>query len=123
MAKKKTEPGETAKPESKPKSKPTAKKPRGRTPWLGDEANPILIDEYAMELDSFLKAMKDGVITKKEVHDQEKHVASMMAEIEPLLWDELHEKITTLLVTLSAFNVMQTINTLQELRPSQSFIG
>ena len=53
-----------------------------------------MIAEQAQRLESFLAAMADGVIDESELQAQEARLVKLMKEVEPLLDDELHAKVT-----------------------------
>jgi hypothetical protein len=86
-----------------------------RTNWL-DKDGDIAIDEMAKRLGTFIDTMADGVVTADELEAQEERVVGLMKEIEPKLDDELHAKVTELLCELTAFDIMQLLNTVQEAR-------
>jgi hypothetical protein len=126
----------TTKPKSKPKtSKPKASKPKatkpkatsnssaGRLKWLDDKANAPLISDYAQQMTSFIQAMADGVIEEKEIEQQEARVVKLMKEIEPLLDDELHGKVTQMLCEVVVYDLMQTMQALQQERMTATFRG
>jgi hypothetical protein len=46
-----------------------------------------------------------------------------MKEVEPLLDDNQHEKVTRLLCELTAFDIMQMLHTMQQARPKTKFRG
>jgi hypothetical protein len=87
-----------------------------RASWLDQSGDSVAIDDYARELGSFLDAMADGVVEKKELAAAEARVVSLMKEVEPLLDDATHAKVTRLLVELSALSTMQTLHTIEESR-------
>jgi hypothetical protein len=93
-----------------------------RVSWLDDKGTP-LIDDYARQLESFLKTMADGKVDEGELKAQEKRLVALMKEVEPQLSDELHAKVTQLLCELTAFDLMQTFYTLQQARPKTRFRG
>jgi hypothetical protein len=101
----------------------TARKKSKRTPWIGRNTPHVLIDGYARKLKTFLKAMEDGIIDDNEIAAQEQHVIDLMKQVEPELGDELHQAVTRLLCELTAYNVMQTIHSLQAGRPKSVFRG
>lgn len=100
-------------------SKSTAK----RQSWLDDTTQAPMIDNYTQKLTSFMNAMADGHIDGSELSDQEKRLVDAMKEVESDLSDEQHGKVTRLLCELTAYNIMQTLNTLQESRPKSAFRG
>jgi ribosomal protein S13 len=84
-----------------------------RTSWLDDSEHLPVIDEQVQKLDSFVEAMADGVIDKKELEHQQESLIQAMRAVEGDLNDEQHAKITRLLIELSAYNVMRLLHELQ----------
>jgi hypothetical protein len=91
--------------------------------WLDDKAQTPLIDGYVQNLSTFVDAMADGHIDDKELADQEKRLVAALKEVEPTLSDAQHGQVTKLLCELTAYNVMQTLNSLQSARPKTTFRG
>src|SRR5215210_3453030 len=100
-----------------------AGKKSGRVSWFDDKSQTPRIEEYAQQLDSFVKAVADGKVTEGEVKAQEARLLALMKVVEPLLDDALHEKVTRLLCELTAYDLMQTLNLMQEARPKTTFRG
>jgi hypothetical protein len=94
-----------------------------RQSWLDDKAQTPVIDSYVQKLSTFVEAMADGRIDDHEVADQEQRLATLMKEVEPALNDAQHAQVTKLLCELTAYNVMQTLNSLQTARPKTTFRG
>jgi hypothetical protein len=94
-----------------------------RTSWFDEKSHHLLLDQHAQKLDPFLKAMADGKVDAKELHAQEERLVALMKEVEPLLDDTLHEKVTQLLCELVAYDQMQMVHTMQEARPKGVFRG
>ena len=92
-----------------------------RASWLDDKAEHPLIQEQAAKLASFTSAMADGVVSKKELSGQEQRVIAAMKTVESLLNDDQHAKVTTLLVEMSAYNVMRLLHELQSERARMAF--
>jgi hypothetical protein len=90
--------------------------------WLDDKSNP-LIDDYVQKLSTFVDAMADGRIDDRELADQEKRLIASLKEVEPTLNDAQHAQVTKLLCELTAYNVMQTLYSLQSSRPKSTFQG
>src|SRR5262249_52756857 len=103
------------------KEKPEPKS--GRTRWLDEKANAQQIHTYAQRLWTFLDAIADGKIEKKELKDQEARVVALMKKIEPELDDALHDEVTQLLCELTAYNIMHTVHDLASSRPVTKFRG
>jgi hypothetical protein len=88
-----------------------------RLSWLDAEARTPIIDLYAQQLDSFIATIADGKVDEQEVQNQEARLVQLMQEIEPQLDDVMHEKITRLLCELTAYDIMQVLNTMQQAQP------
>ena len=88
-----------------------------RTSWFDDDAQHPAIHERMEKLESFTSALADGQVSKQELGGQEQRLVAAMKELEPDLSDALHAKVTTVLVELSAYNVMRLLH---ELRAEQT---
>jgi hypothetical protein len=87
-----------------------------RTSWFDDKAGHEAIQDRVRHLDSFTSALADGVISAKELDGQEQRLVAAMKQAEPLLNDDQHGKITTVLVELTAYNIMRLLHELQSER-------
>lgn len=94
-----------------------------RASWLDDDAATPLIAQQSQRLDTFIAAMADGRIDDAELAAQESRVVALMRDIEPLLSDEMHEKVTRLLCELTAYDVMQMVHSIGASRAAASFRG
>ncbi len=94
-----------------------------RQSWLDDKSATTLIDDYTQKLVTFMEAISDGHVDDAELAAQEQRLVERMKEVEPSLNDAMHDKVTRLLCELSAFNVMQTLHSLQASRPQAKFRG
>ena len=92
-----------------------------RTSWFDEKAEHPLVQEQVTRLESFTSAMADGIVTKQEVAGQEQRLAAAMKKLEPELTDDLHAKVTTVLVELTAYNVMRLLQELQTERVRLAF--
>src|SRR3954471_22394406 len=88
-----------------------------RTSWFDEYAQHPLIHEQIEKLESFTSALADGQVSKQELGGQEQRLVAALKALEPELSDELHAKVTTALVELSAYNVMRLLH---ELRAEQT---
>jgi hypothetical protein len=88
-----------------------------RTSWFDEDAQHPLIHEQIEKLESFTTALADGQVSKQELAGQEQRLGSVLKALEPDLSDALHAKVTTVLVELSAYNVMRLLH---ELRAEQT---
>jgi len=87
-----------------------------RKSWIDPDTNEPLIDDYAKQLESFVRAFEDGVISDKEISDQEARLITVMKEVEDDLDDATHAKVTKLLCELNAFDIMQFTYEMQKSR-------
>lgn len=92
-----------------------------RTSWFDDQAKHPVIDEQIQKLESFTSAMADGVVSKEELNGQEQRLTAALKKLEAELSDDLHAKVTTVLVELSAYNVMRLLHELNRERARQAF--
>jgi hypothetical protein len=92
-----------------------------RTSWFDDKAEHEAIQERASKLESFTSALADGVVSKQELTGQEVRLVAAMKALEPALSDALHAQVTTVLVELTAYNVMRTLHELQAERARLAF--
>lgn len=91
--------------------------------WLDANSQAPLIDEYTQKLGTFVEAMADGRVDDKEMSDQEARLVAILKEVEPKLDDALHARVTELLCELTAYNVMQTLYSIQQARVKTTFQG
>ena len=92
-----------------------------RISWFDDKAEHEAIQERASKLDSFTSALADGVVSKQELSGQEQRLVSAMKSVEAELSDDLHAKVTTVLVELTAYNVMRLLHELHSERARIAF--
>jgi hypothetical protein len=92
-----------------------------RTSWLDETSNLPLIEEKVQQLEHFTKAMADGIVEKGEVEKQQDRLIAAMKEVEGKLEDELHEKVTNLLVELTAYDMMRMLHEIQAERARLAF--
>ncbi len=79
---------------------------RARRSWFGkDGAMPF--GASVTRLQSWQDAVEDGIIEPHEVTAQTERVMGLLRELEPLLDDDLHEKVTRVLEEWTVLNAMQ----------------
>lgn len=93
-----------------------------RTSWFDDADLPI-IDEQVEKLESFTEAMADGVIEKQELLRQQDSLIAAMKAVESGLSDSDHDKVTRLMIELSAYNIMRLLHELRGQRLERVFGG
>lgn len=92
-----------------------------RTSWFDDKAEHPAIQERLSKLESFTSAMADGVVTADELKGQEQRLVAAMKKVEGQLDDAMHGQVTTVLVELTAYNVMRLLHELQSERARLAF--
>jgi len=92
-----------------------------RTSWFDEKAQHEGIQEKAQKLESFTSALADGVVSKQELEGQEKRLVAAMKTLEPALSDDQHAKVTSVLVELSAYNIMRLLHELHAERARMTF--
>ena len=92
-----------------------------RTSWFDEKAETPLMHEQINKLESFTSALADGVVSKHELAGQEQRLVAAMKALEPKLSDELHASVTTVLVEMTAYNVMRLLHELQAERLKLAF--
>jgi hypothetical protein len=91
--------------------------------WLDENTDEPMIAEQAQRLEVFLAAMADGRIDEAELQAQQQRLVNLMREVEPLLDEKLHAKVTQLLCELTAYDIMHAVHTMQQARPKTAFRG
>jgi hypothetical protein len=94
-----------------------------KTPWFDETSDTPMLSEYARKLDSFCDAVADGRVTTAELEEQEERLVGLMREVEPLLSNEAHEKVTRLLCEVTAYDLMQALHMAGMVRPRTTFRG
>jgi chaperonin cofactor prefoldin len=92
-----------------------------RTSWFDDKAEHPVIQERVAQLDSFTSALADGVVSKQELAAQEQRLVAALKQVEAELSDDQHAKVTSVLVEMSAYNVMRLLHELQSARAQMAF--
>ena len=80
-----------------------------RQSWIDADSNPDL-DAHVAQLEHFTQAMADGQVDAKELETQEDNLVAAMREVEAMLDDKQHAKVTKLLAELTAYSVMRTLH-------------
>ena len=83
-----------------------------RINWLDEETQLPALDAHVQQLEHFTRSLADGVIDKSELETQTGHLIAAMKDVQDDLSEAQHAKVTTLLVELTATNVMQTLHEL-----------
>jgi len=91
--------------------------------WLDEDTDEPMIAEQAQRLEAFLAALADGRVDEGELQAQQQRLVQQMREVEPLLDEKLHAKVTQLLCELTAYDIMHAVHTMQQARPKTAFRG
>lgn len=86
-----------------------------RASWIDDDNHPD-IDAHMHQLEHFTKSLADGVIDKDELSGQEERLLAAMREVESVLDDAQHAKVTSLLAELAAYTVMELLHSMAKAR-------
>ena len=92
-----------------------------RSSWFDANTEHPMIQERVQKLKIFTDALQDGVITSRELAAQSERLTAAMKSLESTLNDETHAHVTTVLVELSAYNVMRTLHELQAQHARMAF--
>src|SRR6266511_5728568 len=92
-----------------------------RANWFDDKTEHPIIQEQVAKLESFTNAMADGLVSIDELSGQEQRLVTAMKALEADLSDDLHAKVTTVLVELTAYDVMRLLHELQAERARMAF--
>ena len=92
-----------------------------KTSWFDEKAEHEAIQERVSKLESFTSALADGVVETKELAGQEQRLVVAMKHLEAELNDDLHGKVTDVLVELTAYNVMRLLHELHAERARMVF--
>ena len=92
-----------------------------RISWLDDDTSLPLLEERLQSLQHFTDALADGVVDSGEVARAGEAVSAAMRAVEGELSDEQHGKVTSLLVELTAYNILTTLHELAGERVRKAF--
>ncbi len=71
---------------------------KGRDGWFDGEGLDLLREQFLDHHEGWKKYIEDGQITAEEILEQENKIIGMLTELEPMLSDEVHEKLTKALL-------------------------
>lgn len=94
-----------------------------RIDWLDDDGDLPALDAHVQQLDHFTKALADGVVDREELAKQAQNLVAAMKAVQDELSDAQHAKVTTVLVELTAYNIMATLHELAASRARATFEG
>jgi len=82
--------------------------------WFDPETNEMMFSKYLEQMESWQKALADGVVEAEEVRQQAEKVSEMLRALEPKLSDELHEELTQILYEWAVLQAMERLVELTE---------
>ncbi|MCA9682858.1 MAG: hypothetical protein KC457_11720 [Myxococcales bacterium] len=94
-----------------------------RINWPDEDTDLPALEEHLAKLQHFTDSLADGVIDDDELSKQNQAVVAAMKAVQDDLSDELHAKVTTLLVELTALNIMATLHELAAGRAERKQTG
>lgn len=85
-----------------------------RKSWFDPETNEMMFSKYLEQMESWQKALADGIVEPEEVRQQAEKVSEMLRALEPKLSDELHEELTQILYEWAVLQAMERLVELTE---------
>jgi hypothetical protein len=76
-------------------------------PWFDEQTGTLLLDDYAVEMDSYRRIVEDETITDAELLDQTQRVMSLLQQLEVVLSPEAKALATEALSELAVLSALQ----------------
>jgi hypothetical protein len=76
-------------------------------PWFDEQTGTLLLDDYAVEMDSYRRIVEDETITDAELLDQTQRVMSLLQQLEDVLSPEAKALATEALSELAVLSFLQ----------------
>jgi hypothetical protein len=76
-------------------------------PWFDEQTGTLLLDDYAVEMDSYRRIVEDETITDAELLDQTQRVVSLLQQLEEVLSPEAQALVTEALSELAVLSALQ----------------
>ena len=76
-------------------------------PWFDEQTGTLLLDDYAVEMDSYRRIVEDETITDAELLDQTQRVVSLLQQLEEVLSPEAKALATEALSELAVLSALQ----------------
>jgi hypothetical protein len=76
-------------------------------PWFDEQTGTLLLDDYAVEMDSYRRIVEDETITDAELLDQTQRVMSLLQQLEEVLSPEAKALATETLSELAVLSALQ----------------
>ncbi len=89
-----------------------------RSSWFDEELGNLHLTEYIQRLETWQRAMADGVISPSEVRTQADLVTVLLKELDGLVSVEQKSQLTTIFYEMAVLQAMQTTAMTELLRPT-----
>jgi hypothetical protein len=76
-------------------------------PWFDEQTGTLLLDDYAVEMDSYRRIVEDGTITDAELLAQIQRVMLLLQQLEEVLSPEAKALATEALSELAVLSALQ----------------
>jgi hypothetical protein len=76
-------------------------------PWFDEQTGTLLLDDYAVEMDSYRRIVEDETITDAELLEQTQRVMSLLRQLEEVLSPEAKALATEALSELAVLSALQ----------------
>ena len=76
-------------------------------PWFDEQTGTLLLDDYAVEMDSYRRIVEDETITDAELLAQAQRVMSLLQQLEDVLSPEAKALATEALSELAVLSSLQ----------------
>jgi hypothetical protein len=76
-------------------------------PWFDEQTGALLLDDYAVEMDSYRRIVEDDTITDADLLDQTQRVISLLQQLEEELSPEAKALATEALSELAVLSALQ----------------
>jgi hypothetical protein len=76
-------------------------------PWFDEQTGALLLDDYAVEMDSYRRIVEDDTITDADLLDQTQRVMLLLRQLEDVLSPEVKALATEALSELAVLSALQ----------------
>jgi hypothetical protein len=76
-------------------------------PWFDEQTGTLLLDDYAVEMDSYRRIVEDDTITDADLLDQTQRVMLLLRQLEDVLSPEAKALATEALSELAVLSALQ----------------
>jgi hypothetical protein len=90
-----------------------------RESWFDEKSSAPKFSRYVEQMESWQKALADGVVQPEEIQLQMERVTEMLRALEPKLSDELHKELTAIFYELAVFYGMQRMAELTQVEKGE----